>query len=325
VISFFAATFAYMSGAATDATIETSAPFKKFTNANSLRMQVSNKQYTAIVIGLTVVAMMLVTRLRYCGAFALPEKPGKPVATVSNAQDVSDRIELSNDAYRTYLKRDTETFGIPAVVEQQMTAVFPHQEDRQAHVLAPGDFVEVLGMKLTLTVEKVSGSSTNQMMLAIENLGHKPLAYRVQTRLSSGEGACTRARQVRHNALAVPASGTVKRTECIYRKDRTLEITAVETIELPELGFLYLSSMDARNFALAERTVGMHVVPLDAMACRVPQAATLRKAILAGNVSWRDQADFYARHRCQTYSMPVTYKAFQEDGEHSLPFGGGDL
>ena len=288
-------------------------------------MQVSNKQYTIVVFGVAIVAMMFVTRLRYCGDFTLPAKPSKPTATVVNGQDIADRIELSSDAYRGYIKRDAEAFGIPAVVEQQMAAAFPYQMDQERHVLAPGDSIEVAGIKLTHTVDVVKGSSAKQMMLTIENLGHKPIGYRVQTRTSSGEGACARTKQVRHNALAIPASGTVTRSECLYRKDRTLEITQVETIELPELGFLYLSSMDPRNFALAPRTLGMHVVPLDTMACRVPQAATLRKAIESGKVSWRDQADFYARHRCQTYSMPATYTAFQQDGEHSLPFGGGDL
>ncbi len=288
-------------------------------------MQLSNKQYTAVVFGVAIIAMMLVTRLRYCGDFALPDKPSKPVAAVASGQDVSKRIGLSSEAYRTYLQRDAASFGIPSVTEQQMAAVFPYQVDQEHHVLSPGESIEVLGMKLTHSVETVKGSSSKQMMLTIENLGHKALAYRVQTRPSSGEGACASTRQVRHNALAIPAGGTLKRAECVYRKGRTLEITQVEVIELPELGFLYLSSMDPRNFALAERTVGMHVVPLDRMSCRVPQAGTLRKAILDGRVRWRDQADFYARHRCQTYSLPATYKAFQEDGEHSLPFGGGDL
>jgi hypothetical protein len=192
-------------------------------------------------------------------------------------------------------------------------------------VLAPGESTDVLGMKLTLSVENVKGSSSKHMVLEIENLGHKALAYRVQTRPNSGSGACGRMRQIRHNALALAPGAKLKRSECLYRKDRTLEISLVETIELPELGYLYLSSMDARNFALEERTVGLHLVPLDAMACRVPQAGTLRNAILSGKVTWRDQADFYARHRCQTYSFPATYKAFQVDGEQSLPVGRGDL
>ena len=288
-------------------------------------MNVSNKQYTVVVFCVAFAAMALVTRARYCGEFELPGKPAKPEAIVANAQEVSDRIGLSSGAYRDYLAKDAEAFGVPAIGERQMSMVFPYQVDNNPRSLAPGESVELLGMKLTLSVEKVRGSSSKQMMLSIENLGHKPVAYRVQTRPSSGTGACARTRQVRHNALAIPASGAVKRAECTYRRKRTLEITGVETIELPELGFHYLSSMDARNFALDQRTSALHAGPLDVMSCRIHQAATLRNAIDGGKIAWRDQADFYARHRCQTYAFPLSYKAFQEDGEHSLPVGGSDL
>ncbi|MCP4446198.1 MAG: hypothetical protein GY811_12765 [Myxococcales bacterium] len=288
-------------------------------------MNITNKQYTTIVVGVAFVAMALVTRVRYWGDFELPGKPAKPVETVVNAQEVSDRIALSSGAYRSYLETDAEAFGIPATSERQMSALFPYKSNRERHVLAPGDSAEVLGIKFSLTVERGKGSSTKQMMLSMENLGHKPLAYKVQTRPSSGKGACARTHQVRHNALAIAVGETLKRAECSFRKGRTIDLVEVEIIELPELGFLYLSSMDARNFALDERTANMHLLPVEGMTCRVPQTASLRNAIMSGKVAWRDQADFYARHRCQTYSFPVAYKAFQQDGEHSLPAGGDDL
>lgn len=288
-------------------------------------MNLSDKQYTIAVFCVAFAAMGIVTQVRYCGDFDLPKKPAKPEVVVTNAKEVSDRVSLSSEAYRGFLETDAKTFGTPPTSERQMSMVFPYRSNDERHSLAPGDSVEVLGLKLTLGVERTKGSSSKQMMLTIENLGHQPLAYRVQSRPSSGKGACAKTRQVQHNALAIAASGTVKRAECVYRSGRTLEITGVETIALPELAFHYLSSMDARNFAMDAGVAGAHMPPSDAMKCRVPQAATLRNAIDSGKIAWRDQAEFYARHRCLTYSFSPSFKAFQQDGEVTLPAGGGDL
>ena len=38
-----------------------------------------------------------------------------------------------------------------------------------------------------------------------------------------------------------------------------------------------------------------------------------------GDIGWRDLVDFYARHRCQTYQFPSSYRAFKSDGERPIP------
>ena len=35
--------------------------------------------------------------------------------------------------------------------------------------------------------------------------------------------------------------------------------------------------------------------------------------------NWRDLVDFYARHRCETYTFPEGYRAFERDGARPLP------
>jgi len=45
----------------------------------------------------------------------------------------------------------------------------------------------------------------------------------------------------------------------------------------------------------------------------------VRSGIERGDITWRDLADFYARHRCQTYPFPPKYHAFRENGEQALP------
>ncbi len=291
-------------------------------------MQTSNQQFHAILFGLAVIGVGVVTYLRYFGGFDLPAKPPKPATTARSIGAISKSIELSTEVYERYLGKDTKTFGIPLVGRRQMAAVFPyavfpHKGVSEAHTLAPGQSTKILGMQLRLSVERLGQEAREHLVLGIENLGHKPLAYRIETRPSSGTAACSRMRQLPHNGLALAPGVTIKRAECGYRQGRTLEIVLVETIELPELGYFYLSLMSPANFGLDMRTSALHKMPRG-MACQVLQPSSLRNAIAEDRVQWRDLVDFHSRHRCQTYSFPPDYKAFQEDGEHSLPVGESD-
>jgi hypothetical protein len=268
--------------------------------------------------------MIVLGSLRFCGDFDLPGKPPRPAVSISTAKAVSETIKRTSAAYDSYIKEDAAAFGISPVRGRVMSAVFPYRSDRERRVMEVGETVEVLGLSMTLTVEKVKRGKRKQMMLTIENKGHKPLAYRVQTKPSAG-GSCKRMVQVVHNAVALPAAGTTKRAECVYRDGWTLEITEVETVALPELGFLYLSSVDAEGLGLDARTSKRHKPPHNVMRCRAPTSATLRNDIKSGKIAWRDQVDFYARHRCKTYKFPRPYRAFGKDGELTLPVSEDDL
>ena len=289
-------------------------------------MQTSNQQFRTILVGLAVIGVCVVTYLRYFGGFDLPAKPPKPATQRIGTMPKS--IELSAEVYERYLGKDTKSFGIPPVTRGQMAAVFPYAVfplgENKAHTLAPGQSTKVLGMRLSLSVERLGQEAREHLVLGIENLGHKPLAYRIVTRPSSGTAACSRMRQLPHNGLALAPGITIKRAECGYRQGRTLEIVSVETVELPELGYFYLSLMNPANFGLDIRTSSLHKMPRG-MACQVLQPSSLRNAIATNRVHWHDLVDFHSRHRCQTYAFPPDYKAFQEDGEHSLPVGENDL
>lgn len=288
-------------------------------------MQLAENHYRIAVLGCAALLMILLGSLRFCGEFDLPGKPPRPAVSIATAKSVSETIKLSSAAYDSYLKEDAADFGLAPVRARVMSAVFPYRSDRERRVLEIDETVEVLGMSMTLTVEKVKGSKRKHMVLRIENKGHKPLAYRVKTRPSAGARSCKRMSQVPHNAMALPAGGASKRAECVFRKGWTLEITEVETMALPELGYLYLSSMSAEGIGLEPRTAKRHKVPHSVMSCRAPTSATMRNALKSGKISWRDQVDFYARHRCKTYKFPYSYQAFRKDGELSLPVSADDL
>ena len=104
----------------------------------------------------------------------------------------------------------------------------------------------------------------------------------------------------------------------------TVDFSKVETVSLPELGFHYLSSLTPDVLGLDERNSRLHKRSSDAMPCELLQSTSMRNAVQSGEIHWKDQVDFYARHRCLTYSLPRTYKAFQRDGEQNLPVSNED-
>ncbi len=288
-------------------------------------MEIAENHFRIGVLGAAAALMLLLGTMRFCGDFELPGKPPRPAVSATQARSISDSIKLSSAAYDNYLTKDVAAFGLRTVRAREMSAVFPYRDDQTRRVLQVGESVSVLGLELTLSVGKVKGSKRKHMILKIENKGHKSLAYRVQTNPSSGARSCARMGHLSHNSIALPPGGVAIRSECIYRKDWNLEIIEVETIELPELGFHYVSSLSADGLGLDTRTSKHHAVPHRVMSCPAPTSAATRNAIRSGKISWRDQVDFYARHRCKTYKFPHPYRAFRKDGQLTLPVGEGDL
>lgn len=282
-------------------------------------MQLSDSQYRIVVLAVSTLLVAVLVRVRFCATLELPDKPPKPKVTLAKAKAFTESVARSTQAFAEHLREDALATGVPPVTVEAMAKVFPYVSDTKARSLEPGDSVEVAGLKLTLSVEEVSGSRRQHMVLLIENTSHRPLAYRVLTKPSAGERACTKKQALAHNAVAVAAGGRERRTECVFRKGYGLEITRVETLELPELAYLYVSSVEAAKMGLPERTAAGHRQPVETLACRMIQSETTRNAIESQALGWRDMADFYARHRCKSYEVPIDYKAFQRDGEQKLP------
>lgn len=288
-------------------------------------MQIAENHFRIAVLGGAAVLMLLLGTMRFCGEFSLPGKPPVPAVSASKASSIAETIKLSSASYDNYLKEDVASFGLRQVSAHEMSTVFPYRADAERHVMEVGDTIDVLDLSLTLTVGKVSGSKRNHMILTIENKSHMSLAYRVQTKPSSGTASCKRMAHLSHNALALPPGGKSSRAECVYRSGWNLEVTGIETVQVPELGFHYVSSLAPEGVGLDARTAKRHKAPHNQMSCSGPTSATLRKAIASGAISWRDQIDFFARHRCKTYKFPRAYKAFRKDGQITLPVKESDL
>ncbi len=288
-------------------------------------MEIEDKGFRFGVLGGAAALMVLLGTVRFCGEFELPGTPPRPAVSAAKARSISETIKLSSASYDNYLAEDVAAFGLRQVRSREMSTVFKYRADQTRRVMKVGDTIEAVGLKLTLSAEKVSGSPRPHMILKIENKDHLSVAYRVKTKPSAGARSCKRMIHLSHNAVALPPGGLATRSECVYRKGWTLEVSEIETVKLPELGYYYVSALSPEGIGLDSRTARRHIVGHKVMSCSAPTSAATRNAIGTGKISWRDQIDFYARHRCKTYKFPHPYQAFRKDGQMTLPVGIDDL
>lgn len=281
-------------------------------------MKLSDIQFKALVIFLALIAVGVITKLRFFDDFDLPTKPSRPTVLANDPRDVSRQVEGSTDAFELHIKEDAAGFKLGRVGVAEMERSFPYKEDSERRVLAIGETAESLNLKLSLTKVTVKGARSPQMMLSIENQSSQALAYKITTTLSSGEVSCSSMAHPAHNGIAILPGESTSRSECDYKSGRTLIITNIETVELPLLGFHYLSSLRVDEMFGTKRVAG-HKVPRGSLDCDGLQSTRHKMAIEQGDILWHDFVDFYARHRCSTYAFFEGYKAFQGDGEQILP------
>ena len=255
----------------------------------------------------------------------IPPMPEAPRAEVETARATA-AIDRDPATYASHLADDSTTFGVePIATPADLSAVMEHRSQPGRVVLEPGRKharAEVLGLALTLSVEDIPGSPRRQLVLTVENTTSDPVAYRVVTQSSRGLGPCHAKSDIAHNAIALLPGEKARRSECIYRKGLKLFVDRVETVQLPRLSYYYVSALPPAAFGVAapDRLAGRGHRPAKSRSpCRVYPSAELLTALSSGETTWRDLVDFYARHPCRHYNFPIDYKAFEKDGETSLP------
>jgi hypothetical protein len=105
----------------------------------------------------------------------------------------------------------------------------------------------------------------------------------------------------------------------VYRSDLATAVTKVETVEAKPLAKYYLSQVPPITVGVEERIARGHVGRESKEPCSPIVSQAVRTGLERGEIGWRDLADFYSRHRCQTYSFPLGYRAFTEDGQRRIP------
>jgi hypothetical protein len=284
---------------------------------------VNDSAFRASVVIAAVVLAGAVSRISFCRGGDLPAIPPRPRPKAVPVAQVTATVEADPGVYAERLARDSRALRIePPVTPADISRALVFESHDQRFALTPkgkGSSAEMLGLRLSLSVADIEGTPRRQMVLTIENSSDTYLAYRVVSRPSQGTRPCFEKVDLAHNAIALAPGEKIRRSECIYRSGYRLFVNKVETAVLPKLSYYYLSSLPPSALALDLLSSRGHRPGAGRTLCQVFHPATLDESLRAGETTWRDLVDFYARHSCQIFTFPVGYKAFSRDGERPLP------
>jgi hypothetical protein len=284
---------------------------------------VNDSAFRVAVVVAAVALAGAIARLSFCGSVELPAIPPRPHPKPVPVAKVTATVEADPGVYAQHLALDSRALRIepPATPADMSRALVFESHDKPIALSPHGKqaSAEVLGLKLSLAVSDIEGTPRRQMVLTIQNTSDAYLAYRVVSRPSQGTHECHEKLDFAHNAVALVPGEKIRRSECIYRSGYRLFVTRVDTAVLPKLSYYYLSSLPPSALGLDLLSSRGHRPLAGRPLCRVFQSASLNEAVRAGQTTWRDLVDFYARHSCQIFTFPDGYKAFTRDGERPLP------
>ena len=258
----------------------------------------------------------IITYLRFCGEPALPPKSQPPSGPVGTQRQLLSQTTSSPGVYREYLERDSATAGVRVPTADEMSRKLAYRVDESRHVLEPGQpAIEAAGLRLR--VERAG----NAVVMTIQNLVDSDVGYEVASSPSTGTYICNSARPLSMNAMVIVKGGTETRTECVWREGMSIVVTKVETIEAGCRcrATTSVTRLPPTLVGIEERIARGHHGVSSKEPCSAVISQVVRTGMDRGDISWRDLVDFYARHRCQTYQFPSSYRAFNSDGERAIP------
>lgn len=260
---------------------------------------------TALVAGIVAV--------RFCGRVSLPPKPPPPTVPHGTSSELLTRSSASPVMYRDFVARDAAAAGVRAPTLDELSRKLPYRVDEARHVLEIGrPAVEIAGVKLrAIHLE-------DALALEIANATGSDIAYDVVTTPIPATG-CDRAPAQAFNAMTIRKSGRETRIECGWRDGIALAVTRVETLEVSPLSAWYLDHIPPSAVGIEPRIARGHRQPETGPRCAFALSQAVRSGLERGEIGWRDLVDFYARHRCETYQFPLSYRAFRSDGERTVP------
>jgi hypothetical protein len=272
---------------------------------------ISDLQFKGAVAGAAGVLVLGITMMRFCGSVSLPDKPALQT-TSGNAQQLVESSNASPVVFQDYLTKDAAAANVrvPTVEEMSRKLLFRGDEGRQ--VLEVGERpIESAGLRLT--AKRVD----DKLVLDIENITKSDLAYHVISEPTPKIAGCTSVTPIPLNAMIIAKGEHQTRVECAWRANMAIAITRIESLEVSPLSAYYLNQLPPAQVGIEERVARGHRVPKSAERCIALTA--VRSGIENGEIQWRDLVDFYARHRCQTYPFPASYRALTADGQRRIP------
>ena len=256
----------------------------------------------------------VITYVRFCGSLSLPDKPAPPTGPSGTQRQLLSRTNASPGMYKDFLEHDAASAGVRAPTLDEMAKKLVYRVDEGRHILEAGQpSIEVAGLRLR--VER----SGNAVVMSIQNLVGSDVAYAVTSAPSTGTYGCSNARLLPFNAMVISKGASETRTECAWRDGMSIVVTKVETVEVSPLSTYYLSQLPPSVVGVEERIARGHHGVETKEPCSPITSQVVRTGMDRGDIGWRDLVDFYARHRCQTYQFPSSYRAFKSDGERALP------
>jgi hypothetical protein len=258
--------------------------------------------------------VVVIVAVRFCGSMSLPAKPPPPVGPSGTERQLLAQSIGSPAVYESFLERDAAAAGVRAPSIADMSRKLPYRVDEAKRSLELGEPpVEVAGLRLH--VERAG----DRVVLVVQNAVDAPLAYNVVTSPSLGAASCNSAVPLPFDANVIAKGAITTRVECVWRDRMAIVVTRVETLELTSLQAWYLDQVPPENLNIDARVARGHRAADASSHCSSVVSAVIRGLEDRGEITWRDLADFYARHRCQSYQFPSSYRAFKVDGEHPLP------
>jgi hypothetical protein len=280
-----------------------------------LQVAFSDAQFKVGVFGAAGVLVLGITLVRFCGSVSLPDKPTSQAPQISgNSQDLLEQSNASPVVYQDFLAKDASAAAlrVPTLEDMSRKLLFRGDESRQ--VLEVGqDAITAAGLRLAA---KRSG---DKIVLDIENTTKTDLAYHVVTEPTPKIAGCNAVTPLQHNAIVIVKGEHQVRVECSWHSGMAIAVTLVETAALLPLSAWYLNQVPPAQVGIDDRVARGHRVPKGAERCISLSSQAVRKGLENGEIRWRDLVDFYARHRCQTYPFPASYRAITADGQRRIP------
>jgi hypothetical protein len=270
----------------------------------------SDQQFRMGVIAGSIVLVGVITSLRFCGHLSLPPKPAEPKGPTGTSRELLTRSAASPQVYQHYLEDDAQAAGVPAPTTEEMSRKFAYHVDDARHPLEIGKPLELAGLRIH------AARAGDQVSLVIQNTLPTDVAYHVVTNASSLV-ACNDAHPLPFNAMILHKGGQETRAECVA--DVPLYLTKVETLEVPPLSAWYLAQLPPRLVGIEDQVARGHRGAASKEPCVASVSQVVQNGIETGDIGWRDLVDFYARHRCQTYQFPSSYRALTSDGQRAIP------
>ena len=278
---------------------------------------ISDAQFRWVVIAGAVVLGLGISTVRFCGSVSLPPKPPPPTGVTGTSKDLLTKSAATSTVYQDFLATDAAAAGVPTPAYEDMTRKLVFRTDESRHVLEVGaPPITVAGLELAAV------RANDTLALEIKNTTRADLGYFIKTAPTPNVANCMQARPLPYNALVIERGATETRVECVYREGMAIAVMKVETAELPALHAHYLRLVPPAVIGIDERVARGHVPPKTKEPCSRIVSRAVRTGLERGEIGWRDLADFYSRHRCMTYSFPLGYRAFTEDGQRDLPATG---